>query len=52
MSKVRRERHKNLVLNGILFKHLRRINFCGNDPRWRQIVKSNIEYLIKEFKHE
>lgn len=50
MSKVRREKHKNLVFNELLVKHLCRIHFCDKDPRWRQITKANIKYLIWELR--
>lgn len=51
MSKVRREKHKDLVLYQIFSKRLDRYNnWHPNFPRWRQSAKVGYEYLIREFK--
>lgn len=51
MSKVRREKHKDLVLYQIFPKRLDRYkNWYPHSPRWRQSAKARYEYLIREFK--
>lgn len=49
MSKVRREKHKDLVAYQKLSKRMKFIWPSGL-PRWRQSLYSRYEYLIREFK--
>lgn len=51
MSKLRREKHKDLVLYQIFVKRFERYNnWRPNAPRWRQSSIAGWEYLIREFK--
>ena len=49
MSKVRRERHKNLVFWSQIGKALDRVdNGYNNKPRWRQWEKAEYERIFKK----
>lgn len=48
MSKVRRERHKNLVFWSQIGKALDRVDNGYNIPRWRQLEKAEDERIFKK----
>lgn len=48
MSKVRRERHKNLVFWSQIGKALDRVGNGYNKPRWRQLEKAEDERIFKK----
>ena len=49
MSKVRREKHKNLVFWQQIGKELARIDAVyPNSPRWRQWEKAEYERIFKK----
>ena len=49
MSKVRREKHKDLVFWGQINKHLDRVkSLYHNRPRWRQWEKAENERIFKK----
>ncbi len=48
MSKVRRERHKNLVFWRQIGKALDRVDTSYNKPRWRQWEKAEYERIFKK----
>ena len=50
MSKVRREKHKDLVLYQIFEKQVDKYKPYNNKPRWRQSARSSFEQFIKELK--
>lgn len=50
MSKVRREKHKDLVLYQIFERRVDKYKWYNNKPRWRRLAKSAFEQFIKEFK--
>ena len=47
MSKVRRERHKNLVFWRQIGKTLNKVETHHNIPRWRQWEKAEYERISK-----
>lgn len=48
MSKVRRERHKNLVFWRQIGKTLNKVETHHNIPRWRQWEKAEYERILKK----
>lgn len=48
MSKVRRERHKNLVFWRQIGKTLNKVETHHNKPRWRQREKVEDERIFKK----
>lgn len=49
MSKVRRENHKDLVVNNIIYKSLfRAMSWYQHSPRWRQREKAKYERIFKK----
>ena len=48
MSKVRRERHKNLVFWRQIWKTLNKVETHHNIPRWRQREKAEDERIFKK----
>ena len=49
MSKVRRERHKNLVFWRQIGKTLNKVETHHNIPRWRQLEKAEDERIFKKW---
>ena len=48
MSKVRREKHKNLVFWQQIGKSLDKVDVWNNHPRWRQWEKAENERIFKK----
>jgi len=49
VSKVRREKHKDLVFNNIIYKSIYRpMNWYQQSPRWRQCEKAKYERIFKK----